>query len=77
MKARMNRWGTTAAPIKWAVVDAAPLTGSGLNEMMGAFRTRSEAVEFLKGLGPTAASRRQYDIIPVTLAVTTNGHLPR
>lgn len=48
---------------KWAVVDKAFLTGSGLNEIHVATATKAQAVIAAKALGLKIGPRDQYGII--------------
>jgi hypothetical protein len=56
-----QKWGFTSKT-KWAVVEIAPFTASGLNEVLATARTKAEAARFARVLGIIPGNTR-YQII--------------
>lgn len=56
---RPNEWGFKSK-IKWVLIDEAPLTGSGLNEILYAAEYRSSLVKIAKIFGLKLTGRNAY-----------------
>lgn len=61
----MNKWGTknnikwVIIEVKWVIIETAPLTASGLNEIVAAGMSRSQCLAIAKAIGYKIGRRYQ------------------